>query len=52
MILTAKHITLIGRERVKKGPQKGQLVEIVKRYEFVAYFNFFKVHVDFSLELL
>uniref|UniRef100_A0A8R1YX87 Uncharacterized protein n=1 Tax=Pristionchus pacificus TaxID=54126 RepID=A0A8R1YX87_PRIPA len=31
MILTAKHITLIGRERVKKGPQKGQLVEIVKR---------------------
>ncbi|CAJ0574360.1 unnamed protein product, partial [Mesorhabditis spiculigera] len=31
LILTAKAITLVGREKVAKGPQKGQLVEIVKR---------------------
>ena len=31
LLLSAKNIYLIGRERVKKGPQKGQQVEVVKR---------------------
>ncbi|CAJ0916216.1 unnamed protein product, partial [Mesorhabditis belari] len=31
MIITAKHLNLIGREKVAKGPQKGQLVEVLKR---------------------
>ena len=31
MLLSAKNIYLIGREKVKKGPQKGQQVEVVKR---------------------
>ncbi|GLH11924.1 Unconventional myosin IC [Gryllus bimaculatus] len=31
LILTAKAIFLIGREQVKKGPEKGKCVEVVKR---------------------
>lgn len=30
-MLTAKYIYLIGREKVKKGPQKGQFIEVTKR---------------------
>ncbi|XP_037079375.1 unconventional myosin-If-like [Pollicipes pollicipes] len=31
LILTPKYVYLVGREKVKKGPQKGRLVEVVKR---------------------
>lgn len=31
LLLTAKYLYLIGREKIKKGPQKGQIVEVVKR---------------------
>ncbi|KAM6963399.1 unconventional myosin-If [Aplochiton taeniatus] len=31
MILTSKGIYLIGREKVKKGPEKGQIKEVLKR---------------------
>lgn len=31
LLLTAKHVYLIGREKIKKGPEKGQIVEVVKR---------------------
>ncbi|XP_052793613.1 unconventional myosin-Ie-like isoform X2 [Mya arenaria] len=31
ILLTPQNIYLIGREKVKKGPQKGQFVEVVKR---------------------
>ncbi|XP_053405072.1 unconventional myosin-Ie-like [Mercenaria mercenaria] len=31
LLLTPQNIYLIGREKIKKGPQKGQLVEVVKR---------------------
>ncbi|XP_067824335.1 unconventional myosin-If [Heptranchias perlo] len=31
LILTPKYIYLIGREKVKKGPEKGQIKEILKR---------------------
>ncbi|PAV88320.1 hypothetical protein WR25_07567 isoform A [Diploscapter pachys] len=31
LLVTSKHVTLIGREKVKKGPEKGKLVEVVKR---------------------
>lgn len=31
MILTPKGIYLIGREKVKKGPEKGQIKEVLKR---------------------
>ncbi|XP_043577543.1 unconventional myosin-If [Chiloscyllium plagiosum] len=31
LILSSKHIYLIGREKVKKGPEKGQIKEILKR---------------------
>lgn len=31
LILTARYIYLIGREKVKKGPAKGQLTEVIKR---------------------
>ncbi len=31
LILTGKTIFLIGREKVKKGPKKGQIIEVVKR---------------------
>ncbi|CAI4228131.1 unnamed protein product [Auanema sp. JU1783] len=31
VLLTSKHLTMIGREKVKKGPEKGRLVECIKR---------------------
>ncbi len=31
MLLSAKNLYLIGREAVKKGPEKGQIKEVVKR---------------------
>lgn len=31
LILTPKGIYLIGREKVKKGPEKGQIKEVLKR---------------------
>ncbi|CAH1796060.1 unnamed protein product [Owenia fusiformis] len=31
LLLTAKFVYLIGRELVKKGPQKGQMLEVIKR---------------------
>ncbi|XP_066913408.1 unconventional myosin-Ie-like [Clytia hemisphaerica] len=31
LLLTPKHIYLIGREKIKKGPEKGKIVEVVKR---------------------
>lgn len=31
LLLSAKHVYLIGRETIKKGPDKGKIVEIVKR---------------------
>ena len=31
LILTGKTLFLIGREKVKKGPKKGQILEVVKR---------------------
>ncbi|CAI9730947.1 unconventional myosin-Ie-like isoform X1 [Octopus vulgaris] len=31
LILTGRHLYLIGREKVKKGPHKGAIIEIVKR---------------------
>lgn len=31
LILTPKGIYLIGREKVKKGPEKGQVKEVLKR---------------------
>ncbi|XP_053974659.1 unconventional myosin-If-like isoform X1 [Hylaeus volcanicus] len=31
LILTNKHLYLIGRERIKKGTEKGKLVEVIKR---------------------
>ena len=30
-ILAGKNLFLIGREKVKKGPKKGQIVEVIKR---------------------
>lgn len=31
LILTPKAVYLIGREKVKQGPEKGQVTEVVKR---------------------
>jgi myosin-1 len=31
LILTGKAIFIIGREKIKKGPKKGQIIEVVKR---------------------
>ncbi len=31
MLLSGKNVYLIGRETMKKGPQKGQIVEVIKR---------------------
>lgn len=31
LIVTQKHIYLIGREKVNKGPQKGRVIDVVKR---------------------
>ncbi|XP_048583332.1 uncharacterized protein LOC5501785 isoform X2 [Nematostella vectensis] len=31
LLLSSKHIYLIGREKVKKGPEKGRVYEVVKR---------------------
>eukprot|EP00106_Octopus_bimaculoides_P005095 XP_014772537.1 PREDICTED: unconventional myosin-Ie-like [Octopus bimaculoides] len=31
LILTSRHLYLIGREKVKKGPHKGAIIEVVKR---------------------
>lgn len=31
LIVTSKYIYMIGREKMKKGPQKGQIVEVLKR---------------------
>lgn len=31
LLLSAKHVYLIGRETIKKGPEKGKIVEIIKR---------------------
>lgn len=31
MILTPKSVYLIGREKVKQGPEKGQVMEVLKR---------------------
>jgi len=31
LLLTPKHIYLIGREKIKKGPEKGKIIEVVKR---------------------
>ncbi|CAB3408384.1 unnamed protein product [Caenorhabditis bovis] len=31
LLITANHLTLVGREKVKKGADKGKIVEIVKR---------------------
>ncbi|XP_045027352.1 unconventional myosin-If isoform X1 [Daphnia magna] len=31
LILTGKTLFLIGREKVKKGPKKGQIIEVIKR---------------------
>ncbi|KAL7992937.1 hypothetical protein Chor_017193 [Crotalus horridus] len=31
LILTPKHLYLIGREKVKKGPEKGQIQEVLKK---------------------
>lgn len=31
LILTPKGIYLIGREKIKKGPEKGQIKEVLKR---------------------
>lgn len=37
LILTPKGIYLIGREKVKKGPEKGQIKEVLKRkMEFIS----------------
>lgn len=31
LILTGKYIYLIGREQIKKGPEKGKSIEVIKR---------------------
>lgn len=31
LVLTSKTLFLIGREKIKKGPKKGQVIEVVKR---------------------
>ena len=31
LILTPKCVCLIGREKIKKGPEKGRLKEVIKR---------------------
>lgn len=31
MLLTANHLTLIGKEKMKNGPEKGKIVEVIKR---------------------
>lgn len=31
LILTPKHVYVIGREKVKKGPEKGQVREVLKK---------------------
>lgn len=31
LLVSSKGIWLIGREKVKKGPEKGRLVEVIKR---------------------
>lgn len=31
MLLTPNHLTLIGKEKVKNGPDKGKIVEVIKR---------------------
>jgi len=31
LVLAGKNLFLIGREKVKKGPKKGQVIEVIKR---------------------
>lgn len=31
LILTGKYIYMIGREQIKKGPEKGNSIEVIKR---------------------
>lgn len=31
LILTGKYLYLIGREQIKKGPEKGKSVQVIKR---------------------
>lgn len=31
LLLTVNHLTLIGKEKVKNGPEKGKIVEVIKR---------------------
>ena len=31
LLLSSKAVLIVGREKVKKGPQKGQFIEVVKR---------------------
>ena len=31
LVLAGKNLFLIGREKVKKGPKKGQIIEVIKR---------------------
>ncbi|XP_047141172.1 unconventional myosin-Ie isoform X1 [Hydra vulgaris] len=35
LLLTPKHIYLIGREKIKKGPEKGKVIEVIKRKLFM-----------------
>lgn len=47
ILLTAKHLFLIGRERMKKGADQGKLVEIVKRSSFLTEKNLFVLSDSF-----
>lgn len=34
LLLTKKHLTIVERELEKRGPNKGKMMDIVKRYEY------------------
>lgn len=52
LILTGKALFLIGREQVKKGPQKGKYVEVVKRklnFENISHVSLSPLQDDFVI---
>ena len=49
LILTNKYLYLIGREQIKKGPEKGKLVEVIKRklsFSQISYVSLSKLQVS------
>ncbi|KAK9301994.1 hypothetical protein QLX08_005842 [Tetragonisca angustula] len=52
LILTNKYLYLIGREQIKKGPEKGKLVEVIKRklsFSQISYVSLSKLQDGFLI---